>query len=124
MSWLQVFRSVTAVHLPHGAGREREMTTVQSEKYVARCGSTYDDMRMSTASFVRVLQRCTGSLYMHFLLILHEVRAVRNTCNQFIPSAPDRHAGGSISSDEMPPFDGYSLSPCEEDENAATCHRH
>jgi hypothetical protein len=64
-----VSRSVNAVHLPHGVGQERETTTVQSEKCVARCGSKYDEMRMITACFVRVLQRCTGYRYMHFLLI-------------------------------------------------------
>jgi hypothetical protein len=41
----------------------------QSEKCVVRCGSESDEMRMITASFMRVLQRCTGSLYMHFHLI-------------------------------------------------------
>ena len=71
------------MHLLHGAGHKREMTTVQSEKYVARYGSKYDEMRMVTASFVRVLQRCTGSLCMHFLLIYHEVRSVSKTCSEF-----------------------------------------
>ena len=51
------------------------MTTVQSEKYVARYGSKYDEMRMVTASFVRVLQRCTGYLYMHFP---HSIEFLRN----------------------------------------------
>ena len=55
---------------------------VQSEKYVARYGSKYDEMRMITASFVRMLQRCTGSLCMHFLLIFQEVRSMSKTCNQ------------------------------------------
>jgi len=39
----------STVHLPHGTGQGREMTTVQSEKYGARCGSKGDKMRMITA---------------------------------------------------------------------------
>src|SRR6266446_2218052 len=86
MSWLRVFRSVNAVRLPHGVGQERETTTGQSEKCVAPRGSEDDEMRMITATFVRVLQRSTGSLCMHFHLIFQEVRPVRKTCNQFILS--------------------------------------
>src|SRR5439155_20205540 len=82
MSWLRVFRSVNAVHLPHGGGQERETTTVQSDKCVARCGSAYDEMRLIIASFVRVLQRCTGHPYTHILLIFQEVSPVSKTCNQ------------------------------------------
>ena len=65
-----------------GVGQERETTTVQSEKCVARCDSKYDEMRLITVCFVRVLQRCTGSQYLHFLLIFQEVSPVSKTCNQ------------------------------------------
>src|SRR2546427_2516692 len=82
VSWLRVFQRGNAAHLPHGVGQEREATLLQSEKYVARCGSKYDEMCMITASFVRMLQRCTGSLCMHFLLIFQEVRSVSKTRNQ------------------------------------------
>ena len=78
-SWLRVFQRGNAAHLPHGVGQEREATLLQSEKYVARGGSKYDAMCMITASFVRLLQRCTDSLGMHFLLIFQEVRSVSKT---------------------------------------------
>jgi hypothetical protein len=72
----------TLLTFPMGVGQERETTTVQSEKCVARCDSKYDEMRMITVCFVRVLQRCTGSQYLHFLLIFQEVSPVSKTCNQ------------------------------------------
>src|SRR5262249_27755101 len=72
----------SAVHLPHGAGPGREMTTVSSEKYAACCGSKDDDMRLIPARCIRMLQRCTGALYMHLFLIFQEGRSVSNTCNQ------------------------------------------
>src|SRR5262249_18453950 len=50
LSWLQVFQRGNATRLPHGVGQERETTRLQSEKYVARCGSKYDEMRMIIAS--------------------------------------------------------------------------
>src|SRR6266581_1126845 len=83
-NWLRVFRSVNAAHLPHGVGQERETTAVQSEKCVARWGSEYDEMCMIIASFARVLQRCTGHLYMRFLLTFQEVRTIRKTCNHYL----------------------------------------
>ena len=39
-------------------------------------------MCMITTRFTRELQRCTGYLCMHFLLIFQEVRPVSKTCNQ------------------------------------------
>ena len=69
LSWLRVFRSVNAVRLLHGGGQERETTTGQSEKCVGRYDSESDEMRMITASFMRALQGCTGSLSMYFHLI-------------------------------------------------------
>ena len=39
-------------------------------------------MRMVTASFARVLQRCTGHLCMRFRLIFQDVRTISKTCNQ------------------------------------------
>src|SRR5436309_4131328 len=60
------------------------MTAVWSEKCVARWGSEYDDICMITTRFVRVLQRCAGPLYTHFLLIFQEVRSASKTCNQLI----------------------------------------
>src|SRR5213080_1700333 len=39
-------------------------------------------MCMITARFTRVLQRCTGYLCMHFLLIFQSVGPVSKTCNQ------------------------------------------
>src|SRR5262245_39814567 len=68
-----------AVHLPRGVEREGETTAVWSEKCVARCGSEYDDMRMITTRFVRVLQRRAGPLCTHFLLIFPEVRSTNKT---------------------------------------------
>jgi hypothetical protein len=79
---LRVFRSVNAVHLPHGVEQERGTTAVWSEKCVARCGSEYDEMRMITTRFVRMLQRCAAPLCTHFLLIFQEVRSASKTCNQ------------------------------------------
>jgi len=40
------------------------------------------EMRMITASFTRVLQRCAGHLCMHFLAIFQELSRVSKTCNQ------------------------------------------
>src|SRR5437764_9761783 len=93
MSWLRVFRSVNAVHLPHGVEQEWEMTAVWSEKCVARWGSEYDDICMITTRFVRVLQRCAGPLYTHFLLIFQEVRSASKTCNQLNCSRPGLWGG-------------------------------
>ena len=90
-SWLRVFRSVNAVHLPHGVKQERETTAVWSEKCVARCGSEYDEMRMITTRFVRVLQRCAAPLCTHFLLIFQEVRSASKTCNQLYGKRQDCH---------------------------------
>ena len=59
-------------------------TVVQAEKRAARCGSEDDDMRLSSASFARVLERCTDALCMHFLSIFQEDRSVRKTCNQLV----------------------------------------
>jgi hypothetical protein len=70
MSWLRVFRSPDAAHLGHGGGQARQTRALQSENCVARGGSVYDKMGMITTRFTRVLQRCAGSLCMHFLLIL------------------------------------------------------
>src|SRR5262245_3441126 len=79
-NWLRVFRSVSkGCSLPRGVERERETTAVWSEKCVARCGSEYDDMRMITTRFVRVLQRRAGPLCTHFLLIFPEVRSTNKT---------------------------------------------
>jgi hypothetical protein len=41
-------------------------------------------MRMITASFARVIERCTGHLCMQFLLIFQQVGAISKTCNQII----------------------------------------
>ena len=41
---------------------------------------------MRTACFVRVLQRCTGRLYMNFLSIFQAVRPIGKTRNQLNPS--------------------------------------
>ena len=45
------------------------MPTGQSAKCGGRYGSESDEMRMVTASLMRMLHQCTGSLYMHFYLI-------------------------------------------------------
>jgi len=39
-------------------------------------------MRMITACFARAPQGCTSRIYMHFLLIFHEVQPIRKTRNQ------------------------------------------
>ena len=46
-------------------------------------------MRMITASFTRVLQRCAGHLCMHFLAIFQELSRVSKTCNQLIDTFCD-----------------------------------
>jgi len=43
---------------------------------------------MRTACFVRVLQRCTGRLYMNFLSIFQAIRAIGKTRNQLTLIAP------------------------------------
>ena len=86
MSWLRVFRSPDAAHLGHGGGQEWQMRALSSETCVARRGSTSDDMRMITAFFPRALQRETDPIRMRFLPILHEVKPMSKTRNQFIAS--------------------------------------
>ena len=86
MNWLRVFRSPDAAYLGYGGGHEW-LTRAPSEKCVARWGSAYDTMRIITARFARVLQRCTGDLCIHFLLIVHEVSPGSKPCNQFTGSA-------------------------------------
>jgi hypothetical protein len=87
LSWLRVFRSINAVHPPYGVEYERETTAIQSEKCVARCGNEDDEMCAITARFTRVLQRYTGYLCMHFLLLFQSVGPVSKICNQL----PMRH---------------------------------
>jgi hypothetical protein len=65
---LRVFRRAKVAYLCSGVGPKRETSAVPSEKCVARWGSAYDEMRMITTSFARVLERCTGHLYMNFSL--------------------------------------------------------
>jgi hypothetical protein len=49
------------------------MPTGPSAKCGVRYGSESDDMRMITASFMRMLHKCTGSLYMYFNPIFNRV---------------------------------------------------
>jgi len=63
---LRVFRRAKVAHLCSGGGPKRETRAVPSETCVACWGSEYDEIRMITISFARVLERCTGHLYMHF----------------------------------------------------------
>src|SRR4030095_13238033 len=63
---LRVFKRAKVAHLCSGGGPKRETRAVPSEQRAARWGSEYDEMRMITTSFARVLERCTGHLYMHF----------------------------------------------------------
>ena len=63
---LRVFRRAKVAYLCSGVGPKRETSAVPSEKCVARWGSEYDEMRVITTSFARVLERCTGHLYIHF----------------------------------------------------------
>src|SRR5712691_2725133 len=51
-------------------------------------------MRMITASFTRVLQRCAGHLCMHFLAIFQELSRVSKTCNQLIGYSGHKHQKG------------------------------
>jgi hypothetical protein len=85
-NWLRVFPRVNAAHLPPGGGQARSTTGVQSEKCVRRSGNAYEAMGMITARCARVLPRCTGHLWMDFLVILHEVGPVSKTCNQLMHS--------------------------------------
>src|SRR5262249_42625845 len=73
INWLQVFRRAKVAHLCSGGGPKRETRAVPSEQCVARWGSEYDEMRMITTSFARVLERCTGHLYMHFSLYFNRL---------------------------------------------------
>src|SRR2546425_12753706 len=82
LNWLRVFKRANPAHLCSGHTPERETGPLPSEKCVARCGSEYDEIRMSTVRFARVLERCTGHLRRHFLLTFQDVRLVRKTCNQ------------------------------------------
>ena len=64
--------SSEAIDMQYISGIVREedsRSTGQSEKCVGRYDSESDEMRMITASFMRALQRCTGSLSMYFHLI-------------------------------------------------------
>ena len=63
---LRVFRRAKVAYLCSGVGSKQETSAVSSEKCVARWGSEYDEMRMITTSFARVLERCIGHLYMPF----------------------------------------------------------
>ena len=82
-NWLRVFKRANPAHLCSGHTPERETGPLPSEKCVARCGSEYDEIRMSTVRFARVLERCTGHLCMHFLFIFQEVRAISKTRKKF-----------------------------------------
>ena len=53
-----------------------------SEKCAGGWGSDDDDMRMITASFVRAIERFSGCLCLHFLLLFQHVVAIGKTCNQ------------------------------------------
>src|SRR4029450_8150052 len=79
---LRVFRSAHTAHLGRGVGQERWWCVGPSEKYAARCGSMWDEMRMRTACFARAPQRCTSRLSKHFLLTFQEVTPLSKTCNQ------------------------------------------
>src|SRR4030095_2551325 len=79
---LRVFRSAHTAHLGRGVGQERWWRVGPSEKYAARCGSMWDEMRMRTACFARAPQRCTSRLSKHFLLTFQEVTPLSKTCNQ------------------------------------------
>src|SRR6267378_2341718 len=61
---LRVSRRAIVASLGSGVGPQREMSAVPSEKCVVHWGSEYDEMRMITTSFARVLERCTGHMYM------------------------------------------------------------
>src|SRR6266446_3423588 len=82
MSWLRVFTSANTAHLGHRVGQERSPRVVPSEKDAARGGSVEDGMRMITACFACVPQRCTSHTYMHFFLTFQEVRPISKTRNR------------------------------------------
>src|SRR6266446_4530662 len=50
-NWLQVFKRANPAHLCSGHTPERETGPLPSEKCAARCGSEYDEIRMSTVRF-------------------------------------------------------------------------
>src|SRR5438132_4416087 len=95
-SWLRVFRSVNAVHLPHGGGQAWETTAVSSEKGVARCDSAYDAMGLIAVCVPRALPRGTGALCMPLLLIWQEVRLVSKPCHQFHGHRKSVHGGAGM----------------------------
>jgi integrase len=65
---LRVFRRAKVAYLCSGVGPKQETSAVSSDKCVARWGSEYDEIRMIATSFARVLERCTGHLYVPFSL--------------------------------------------------------
>jgi hypothetical protein len=69
MNRLQVFKRAHTARLALVEGPEQRTRLVPSEKCAASWGSEDAEMRMITASFVRVLQRYTDSLHTHYLLI-------------------------------------------------------
>ena len=57
---------------------------MSSEKCAAGQGRNDDDMRMITASVVRVIERFAGDLCLHFLPLFQKVVVISKTCNQLI----------------------------------------
>jgi hypothetical protein len=105
-NWLQVFRRAHAARLCSGGGPERETSPVPSEKGAVQCGSQDDAMRMITASFARVIERCTGHLCMQFLLIFQQVGAMSITCNQLLLK-PYLRVFRGISKTNLPGYVGF-----------------
>src|SRR5713101_10203374 len=84
LKWLRVFRCAVATRRGLGVRQVRQTSVVRSEKCVACRGSTQDGMRLIPACFAHVLQRWIRRVYMRFLLILQEVRAIGKTRNQLL----------------------------------------
>ena len=70
-----------------GVRQERQTSVVRSEKCMACWGNPWDGMRVITACFAYLLQRCASRMFARFLLILHEVGKVDKTCNQLTDKA-------------------------------------
>src|ERR1043165_7356198 len=83
-NWLQVFKRAHTALLGSGRGPAHRLSLVPSEKCAVSWRSDDDERRMSTASFVRALERLASDLCRHFLPLFQQVVAIRKTCNQLI----------------------------------------
>jgi hypothetical protein len=65
-----------------GGHHARQTEAMRSEKYVVRCGRTWDGMRVIAGGFPRTLQRFSCPKKTYFLLMLQAVKGIVKTRNQ------------------------------------------